>query len=209
MRQIDKLPDDRRVKSRPILAALTLVPLIMLTGCINIVPIPRRGEKKEAIALAKVLLNLGPDAKTLLVDEHSCANDLKIDLDEAGDRVGAAGGREKFTSYIDRLITIRDKRQQIRATVGQGVYDSPMVFVIQHDAVVVLSDEITRTQTWIQFAQNLRLRAELGRTKDFPELSILTLKLSNFLNGPLEDPLYAQVRALQEEFRFGEGEVSP
>jgi hypothetical protein len=209
MRPTGKSPDGGQRNRLPVAAALTLVALIILTGCINIVPFPRRGEKREAIALAKVLIRLAPDAKALLLDEHKWANELKIEMDESGDRVGAAGSREKFTAYIDRLIGIRNKRQQIRDTVGQGVYESPMVFVVQHDAIVVLNDELARTQTWLQFAQNLRLRADMGRNKAFPELPILTAQLDGFLNQTSEDPLYTQVRALQEEYRFGEGEIAP
>jgi hypothetical protein len=202
-----KLP--RTVPARPVTITLTLALLMSTTGCINFFPVPRTGEKREAILLAKVLMTLAPQAKALLTDERNCANELKIDLDEAGDKVGGVKGSERFTSYIDRLVVIRNKREQIRDTVRQGVYDSPMVFVIQHDAVVTMNDEIARTQTWIQFAQNLRLRAELGRIKDFPELPILIGQLNGFLDAPAEDPLYSQVRDLQGEFRFGEGEVAP
>jgi hypothetical protein len=189
--------------------ALPLGLVVLLTGCINVVPFPTRGEKEEGMALARILKRLGPDAKTLMQQEHDCANELKIDLDETGDGVTGASGSQKFSSYIDRLIAIRDKRQQIQETVRQGVWQSPMVHVVQHDAIVMLGDEISRTQTWIQFTQNLRLRAELGRHKDYPELPLLTQQLDAFLTQTLEEPLYTQMRALQEEYRFGEGELGP
>ena len=208
MRRIDKLPNEgwRRL---PIPFALTFAMLLMLTGCINIIPVPRQGEKREAMLLAKVLSKLAPEAKTLQIEEHNCANGLRIDMEEAQDQVGTGSGREKFTAYVDRLIALRDKRQQIRDTVSQGAYESPMVFVIQHDAVVVMNDEIGRTQTWIELAQNLLLRADMHHSGSFTELQVLSSKLALFLNQPLENPLYSQVRDLQEEYRFGEGEVAP
>jgi len=156
-----------------------------------------------------VMLKLAPDAKTLQIEEHNCANGLRIDMEEAQDQVSNGSGREKFTAYLDRLIALRDKRQQIRDAVAQGSYDSPMVFVIQHDAVIVLNDDIARTQAWIELAQNLLLRADMHRNGSFPELQVLSTKLALFLNQPAEDPLYSQVRDLQEEYRFGEGEVAP
>jgi hypothetical protein len=208
MKRIDKLPDDRR-KTSSTIVALVLATLLNLTGCIRIIPVYRVGEKHEAAELGKVLLKLMPEAESLLHDERKCADELKIDMDEAGDQVGNAGGRKKFNSYIDRLVIIRDRRAQIQQTVLQGVYDSPMVFSIQHDAVLVLGDEISRTQTWITVAQNLVLRAGMGRTKEFPELGILTLQLNGYLSSPPEEPLFKQWKYLQEEYRFGRGELGP
>jgi hypothetical protein len=181
------------------LAALLLI--LCLYGCG-----PRGGEVSEAKALGRTLLSLAPSAKDLIDQEHVIANELKITLDEAS-TINPEDFRGRFNGYVDRLIAIRNKRRQIQETVRQGVWQSPMVHVVQHDAVVQMQDEITRTETWIEFAQNIRLRSDLGRKAEFPELPKLNKQLDSFLGQPPENPLGAQVRTLMEEYRFAEGEI--
>jgi hypothetical protein len=197
----------RQVTPGPALA-LVLLCSGFLSACIHVAPIVQLGEKTEAINLAKLLNRLAPDAQLLLQQEHDCADELKITMEEAGDKL-ASSRREQFGSFVDRLIVIRDRRKQIEETIRQTRWQSPMVHVIQEDAIVTLRDEVTRTQTWIQSAQNLHLRADLGRTKDFPELAILTSQLDSFLNEAAEEPLYTQIHALQEEYRFSDSELRP
>ena len=87
------------------------------------------------------------------------------------------------------------------------MWESPMVFVVQHGALAQMRDESARTETWIEYALNIRLRSELGRTGEFPELVKLNKQLAAYLLLPLENPLNDQVQSLMEEFRFGEAEL--
>lgn len=187
---------------------VALLPLLSLTitGCIHIVPVGRIGEVTEAKRLYKTLKGFAPESRDLLVQEHDVANALKIALDEAP-QLSKETLRDKFNSYSDRFIAIRNRRQQILEAIRQGMWDSPMVFVVQQRAMAGVQDDIARTETWIKFAQNIRLRTELGRDKDFPEFAALSHQLEGFLSLSVIDPLSIQLRALQEEFRFNEGEA--
>ena len=197
---------------------------------------PRKGEVAEAKRLASELKALAPAAFNLIHEEHELANQLKIMLDESAKlepkqdpKLGATEmkpvndteGRPaptilivsttilkaRLTTYVNRLIAIRNERRQIRETVRQGAWESPMVFVVQHDAVRQLTAEIARSELWLELAENVRLRTELGRMGDFPELPKLLHELDSYLGVPLENPLGAQVRDLMEEYRFGETEL--
>jgi hypothetical protein len=188
---------------------LLAVSSLFLCGCVNLLPVPRRNEKREAMALAATLKKFVPDSQALSADERSCANELEITVAESHGQMDLKVFGDKFRSYIDRLTAIRSKRLQIQTTVRQGVWSSPLVHVVQHNATVALQDQINRDSTWIQYVENVRLRLALGQHEEFPELSLLRHDLNVFLGQTAEDPLANQIRALQEEFRFGEGEVGP
>lgn len=189
--------------------ALAAASIVFLSGCINVVPLRLpSNEKSEAIALARILRRLAPQAQELLRQENNLANELKVTLDESGG-MEPNQFRQRFNSYVDRLVAIRDQREQIQETIRQSAWQSPMVQVVQHDAILMLQDEITRSETWIRLTQNVRLRTELGRQKDFPELTQLSHQLAGFLAQTGEDPLNTQIRSLQEEYRFGLGELGP
>lgn len=167
---------------------------------------PRASEVTEAKVMARSLKVLAPGALELIQKEHVIANELKITLEEAAS-VDPEEFRKKFNSYVDRLVDMRNKRREILASLRQGLWDSPMVFVVQHSALAQMKDEIARTETWIEFAMNIRLRSELGRKGEFPEMLKLNKQLTAYLLLPPEDPLNDQVQGLMEEFRFGEAEL--
>lgn len=187
---------------------LPVVFSVFLSGCLNIVPIARIGENKDALALAKVLKSQHGAAIEELQREHIVAQELKVTLEESGQLQPEVFG-QKFSSYLDQLIAIRNKRRQIIDTVRQNTFDSPLVFAIQRDALDMVGYEMERTQTWIELAQNVKLRTELRATvpeaqrakKDFPELKLLNHELDTFLAQTGEDPLGAQLSSLQAEYR--------
>lgn len=199
---------DRRL--RPGQAVLGLLPVVLsffLSSCINIVPLPRVGESREALALGRVLKSLRPQASEQLQTEHTVAQELKVTLEEAS-QLQPEIFAQKFNGYVDQLIAIRNRRRQISDAIRQNSFNSPMVFAIQQDALNMLGHEVERTQTWIVLAQNVRLRAELrsnapeaDRKKGFPELPQLNHELDTFLAETGEDPLGNQLKSLQMEYR--------
>jgi hypothetical protein len=162
-------------------------------------------ESTEAKALAKTLRRLAPEAKELVLKERDVANAIRITLDVTA-LADPVTFRTKLRTYRQNLIEIRSRRTQMRAAIAQEVWQSPLVFAIQQDALRTLNDALLRGETWIQSAQNLQLRADLGQRKSFPELLVLGKELDKFLAGVSEEPLVEQIRTLQDEYRFGEGE---
>jgi hypothetical protein len=150
----------------------------------------------------RVLTRLSPEAKELVLLERNVANQLKITLEEVsvGDPVTF---RAKLREFHSRLVEIRDRRVQIRATIAQGTPTSPLVFAVQLDAMRALKDDINQTERWLQSATNVQMRADLGQTKVFPELLVLGKQIDAFLAATAEEPLADQIQALREEFRIG------
>jgi hypothetical protein len=191
---------------RQTLQFLLVVLSTFSAGCIHFAPIGRIGELPEAKALYKTLRDVSGEVRSLLIEEHAAANALKITLDELAER-DAPAFRQRFDSYVDRFVAVRDRRRQILQTISHENYGSPLVHVVQQKAMRDFQDEIFRTEGWIRLAQSLRLRAELGRQKDFPEFAALSRQLEGFLSVPIEDSLSPPMAALEEEFRGGGGDV--
>ena len=82
-----------------------------------------------------------------------------------------------------------------------------MVFKVQTNCVSEMDEQILRDEQWIEWALGIRLRVEMGRQKEFPELQLLQHSLDNFLASPVTDPLSTQLRALLDEFRLGEAQL--
>ncbi len=183
-----------------------LLPALLLSGCINLVPVPIMGELEEAKALARTFRSQLPQVREQLQKERDVAQNLTITLEESA-QLQPAVFRDKFNGYIDQLVAIRTKRREIEAVVRQQLWQSSFVYAVQQDALKDTGSELARTQSWIELAQEIRLRADLGRTKDFPEFATLSHELNTFLADTGEDPLGNQLRALFEEYRFGENEI--
>lgn len=199
-RQFDR---DRR---RILLLVLPLL-VVCLSSCGQ-----SRWEVNEALRLSSTLKRLAPEATDLLAQEHKTANDLKITLDESGGgsvKSGTPEFRQRVNADLDSLSEIRARRLDIQQTVGQGIWRSPMVQAVQHDAVAMLQDEITQDDDWILYVRNLQRRAELGRQDVGPEYNVLIRELGAFVLQVDEPPLSVQLRNLIEEFRFSESEVRP
>ena len=192
---------------RYVTACGLLASCVALSGCINILP-PISSHAKEiaeAKALTKVLRRLAPEAKELMLQERTVATQIKITLDETA-TADPVAFRQKLRGYVQHMIEIRNRRKQLHATIGQGIWETPMVFAVQRDAMAYLVDEVVRTENWITTAQNIQFRADSGQQKTFPELPILNKQLDGFLAQSVGEPLELQIASLQEEFRLGEEE---
>ena len=203
-------------------AVLIFMLAMCLAGCGS-----EYDEVGEAKRFASELKALVPAASKLIADEHDIANELKIILNESGvgspptSRAKTEGTQiepeilekkpetiqAKLSSFVDRLIALRNARQQLLANVRQGVWQAAMVFAVQMDAVGQLNYEIERTEAWLELAQNVRLRTDLGRKGDFPELPKLNHELDSYLQNSRETPLFSQILSLIDEYRFGYSEV--
>ena len=181
--------------------ALVLVLIAALTGCRT-----REREAAEALALARLMKRIAPEATDLLHQEQATANELRINLEESGSNDFSAF-RESLSKSVETLISVRDRRMELQRQVRQGNFETPLVLVVQRDAITEFQNQITRTQTWIQLAQNVRLRADLGRMKGFPEVQVLTHQLLLFLSEAQDEPLSDQIQTLKNEYRFTDSEI--
>jgi len=165
-----------------------------------------RQEEAEGRVLAKSLLQLGPESMALIAKEHVIANELKVTLEESAglDKDTFIG---RFKQYVDRLVEIRDKRQAVFVAVADRQWNNALNMNVQRLVFNQLKAQIARTQQWIEYTENIRLRAELGRKDDFPELPKLKKGLEGYLSLPAETPLYDQVKILTEEYHFTEAEL--
>lgn len=78
-----------------------------------------------------------------------------------------------------------------------------MVLAIQAGWIEQLNQDHNRAQKWIEMADGVRLRLELGRVADFPELSQLSHQLDIFLASKVDmDPLAIRIQALQEAYNL-------
>ena len=179
---------------------------LVLCGCINVLPAPRVGEQSEAKAFGKIIHDLMPETERQLTQEQTTARKLRITLDEAGS-LSPQDFRDRFNGYIDQLIAVRAKRRDLRARLTEKNWTSPMVVNVQANCVRDLDEQIMRDQQWIEWAQGVRLRGEMGQQKRFPELELLQHALDNFLALPVTDPLSMQLRALLDEFGITEAQL--
>jgi hypothetical protein len=181
--------------------ALVLVLITSLIGCSR-----RQKEIAEGLSLARLLRRLAPEATDLMRQEQASANELRINLEESGNNDFSAF-RESLRKSVETLSAVRDRRLELQRQVHQGNFDTPLVIVVQRDAEQEFQNQVTRTQTWIQLAQNVRLRADLGRMKTFPEVQVLTHQLLLFLSEAQDEPLSDQIQTLKNEYRFTDNEI--
>jgi hypothetical protein len=84
-----------------------------------------------------------------------------------------------------------------------------MVAAVQQGGVRQLQQDLERDQKWLELAEGVRLRVELGRKEDFPELTQLGHQLDIFLAAKSDlDPFANRLRALQEAFGLSEMDLS-
>ena len=169
-------------------------------------------EMAEAKALAKSLKIMAPDAADLVDKERAIANEMTILLEEADDLMG-----QKFSSCLDRLIEIRNKRKEIAETLKQGGlkpgagWKHAMTFLEFKGALDQMSSEIARTESWIEIAQSARLRYALrsksGTKGELPELPKLKHQIAAYLTQPAEEPLNEQARDLLETYNMHPAEL--
>lgn len=173
-------------------------------GCIHFAPLPYTGQRDEARALGKIFKALTPEAQAEVVKEHKVARELRITLDELG-KLSQPEFTARFNSYSEQLVPIRNKRRELQQALTQRQWTIPMVLAVQQGAVEQLQQDIARNQKWIELAEGVRLRVELGRKENFPELTMLSHQLDIFLAAPSDlNPFFNRIRALQEAFRLSE-----
>ncbi len=192
-------------RRRRIIYVIVAIALLRLTE----IPPPLssvRQEEAEGRVLARSLLDLGPEAKTLVDKEHVIANELKVTLEESAG-LDKDTFISRFKQYVDRLVEVRDKRQQVFIAVADRQWSNALNKNVQRLVFNQLKAQIGRTQQWIEYTENIRLRAELGRKGDFPELPKLSKGLESYLTLPAETPLYDQVKILTEEYHFSEADL--
>lgn len=169
-------------------------------------------ELAEAKALAKSLKIMAPGAAELVENERAIANEMTILLEEAEDLMG-----QKFSSCLDRLIEIRNKRKVIAETLKQGGlkpgagWKNAMTFLEFKGALDQIGTEIARTESWIEIALSARLRYSLrskaGTKGELPELPKLKRQLATYLTQPGEEPLNEQARDLLETYNLHPAEL--
>ena len=178
------------------------------TGCIHFVPLPYGGQRDEARALGKIFKALTPGAQEEVVKEHKVARELRITLDELA-KLARLEFTQRFNGYAEQLRAIQNKRRELQQALGSRQWTSPMVLAVQQGGAQQLQQDMARTQKWLELAAGVRLRVELGREEDFPELTQLSHQLDIFLATKSDlEPFANRIRALQEAFGLSEADSS-
>jgi len=184
--------------------ALLIILGALSSGCIHITPMPYTGQRAEARALGKIFKALTPEVREEIVKEQQAARELRITLDELG-KLSQPEFTSRFNAYSEKLIAIQIKRRELQQVLSQRQWSSPMVQAIQQGGVQQLQQDLARNQKWIELAEGVRLRVELGRKEGFPELTMLSYQLDLFLATKSDlDPFANRLQALREAFRLSE-----
>lgn len=195
-----------KIRPRWFWLALLIALSAVSSGCIHLAPMPYTGQRDEARALGKIFKTLTPEAQEQVAKEHKVARELRITLDELG-KLSQEEFTERFNSYSKQLIELRDKRRQLQQALSGRQWSSPMVQAVQQGAIEQLIQDGERNQKWIELAEGVGLRVELKRTKDFPELTMLSHQLDIFLAARSNmDPFADRIQALKEAFRLSEAD---
>jgi alkylated DNA nucleotide flippase Atl1 len=174
------------------------------SACIRLAPMPYAGQRDEARALGKILKSLTPEARDEVMKEHKVARELRITLDELS-KLSGPEFTKRFNAYSEQMLAIQKKRRELVQALNSRQWDSPMVRAVQLGGVQQLQQDLSRNQKWIELAEGVRLRVELGREKDFPELTMLSHQLDIFLAAKSdEEPFAARMGALKDAFRLSE-----
>lgn len=184
--------------------ALLIILGALSSGCIHFTPMPYTGQRAEARALGKIFKALTPEVREEIVKEQQAARELRITLDELG-KLSQPEFTARFNAYSEKLIAIQIKRRELQQVLSQRQWSSPMVLAIQQGGVQQLQQDLARNQKWIELAEGVRLRVELGRKEGFPELTMLSYQLDLFLATKSDlDPFANRLQALREAFRLSE-----
>ncbi|MFN0122947.1 MAG: hypothetical protein ACKV2V_20800, partial [Blastocatellia bacterium] len=114
---------------------------------------------------------------------------------------------KRFQSYSEQLLSIQNKRNELQQALGSRSWTSSMVLAVEQGGLRQLSQDMERNQKWLELAEGVRLRVELGREKDFPELTMLSHQLDIFLASKSDlDPFGSRMQALREAFGLKESD---
>jgi hypothetical protein len=188
--------------------ALLVALSALSSGCLHFAPLPYGGQRDEARALGKILKALTPEAQEEVMKEHKAARELRITLNELA-KLSRPEFTKRFNSFSEQLLAIQRKRRELQQALGSRQWTSPMVAAVQQGGVRQLQQDLERDQKWLELAEGVRLRVELGRKEDFPELTQLGHQLDIFLAAKSDlDPFANRLRALQEAFGLSEMDLS-
>lgn len=183
---------------------LLVVLSALSSGCLHLAPMPYAGQRDEARELGKIFKTLTPEAREEVTKEHKVARELRITLDELG-KIPRPEFTKRFNSYSEQMLAIQSKRRELGQALGSRYWNSPMVRAVQQGAVQQLQQDMARNQKWIEMVEGVRLRVELGREDDFPELTMLSHQLDIFLASKSDvDPFANRLQALRDAFRLSE-----
>jgi hypothetical protein len=188
-----------RTLAVPLLAVLT-------TGCVRFVPIPKFGDKDEAISLARLLKNSVPELQELIRDQLLAANELKVMLDVASDKDYSVYSA-RFEGLVSRLVVIRASRRQLLLKLRQATYRGVLPSLYQIAADQEMREYLVPVTSWIQIAHNFKLRAEFGTKQGFPEFDELKNALNLFLGSPPIDPLSSEIGELEKEYKLADSDI--
>lgn len=185
-----------------------LAPLVVCSmlaaGCFHPAPMPYGAQRDEAQALGRILKALTPEAQEEVMKEHKVARELRITLDELA-KLSRSEFTKRFNSYTEQLLAIKKKRHEMQQVLDSSQWNSPLVAAIQEGGVRQLQRDQERNQKWLELTDGVRLRVELGRQKDFPELVELSRQLDIFLATPTDpDPFANRLQVLKEAFGLSE-----
>jgi hypothetical protein len=181
---------------------------VFAAGCVHFAPLPYGSQRDEARALGKIFKALTPEAQEEVLKEHKVARELRITLDELA-KLARPEFTKRFDSYAEQLLAIQRKRRELQQALSSRQWTSPMVAAVQQGGVQQLQQDLARTQKWLELAEGVRLRVQLGREEDFPELTQLSHQLDIFLATKSDlDPFANRMRALQEAFGLSEMDLS-
>ena len=175
---------------------------VLCSGCFG----PPQAEVAEALTMARLLHEVAPESAALLLEEEHVAHELKIMLDEA-DTGSVDKFKDRFQNDVERLTRIRERRQALQNRIRQGIARTPLVNVVQDDAIQYFQEQLNRDDGWLQLINNLRLRELLGRLKSFPETAVLNQSLELFNGETKEEPMASQILTLQAEYAFSDEEI--
>ena len=186
---------------------LLVVLSVLFAGCIHLAPLPYAGQREEARGLGKTLHALTPEAQAEVLKEHKVAQELRIMLDELA-KLSKPEFTKRFISYAEQFRAIQKKRRELVQALGSRQWSSPMVRAVQQAAIEHLQQDVERTQKWLELAEGVRVRVELGREEGFPELTMLSHQLDIFLAAKSDiDPFANRMHALEEAFSLSETDL--
>jgi len=181
--------------------ALPLALVIGCTGCFG----PPQAEIAEALTMARLLREVAPESASLLLEEEHLSHELKIMLDEA--KLDPVDKFKEFEPDVEKLHRIRDRRFARQNRVRQGISRTPLVNVVQDDAIQYFQEQLNRDDGWLQLIANIRLRESLKHGTDFPEASALNQSLELFNGETKEEPMASQILTLQAEYGFTDEDI--
>jgi hypothetical protein len=179
---------------------------MLAAGCFHPAPMPYGAQRDEAQALGRILKALKPEVLEEVMSEQKVARELRITLDELA-KLSYSQFIKRYNSYTEQLVAIKKKRREILQALDSSQWNSPLVAAIQEGGVRQLQQDQERNQKWLELADGVRLRVELGRRKDFPELVELSRQLDIFLATPTDpDPFANRLQVLKEAFGLSEAD---